>query len=87
MVVKYATATFDIKAYDPLTLVETPGQQEMNIISVTAGGGAPGYEYSFNGEPFTSSNKYKIYKSGDYMVIVRDKNGCTVTITVPRILY
>ncbi|MFQ6602910.1 T9SS type B sorting domain-containing protein [Flavobacterium sp. C3NV] len=82
---KVPTASFDIKAYDPLTLVETPGQQEMNIISVTAGGGAPGYEYSFNGEPFTSSNKYKIYKTGDYVVIVRDKNGCTVTITVPKI--
>lgn len=80
---KVPTASFDIKAYDPLTLVETPGQQEMNIISVTAGGGAPGYEYSFNGEPFTSSNKYKIYKTGDYVVVVRDKNGCTVTITVP----
>jgi gliding motility-associated-like protein/uncharacterized repeat protein (TIGR01451 family) len=82
---KVPTASFDIKAYDPLTLVETPGQQEMNIISVTAGGGAPGYEYSFNGEPFTSSNKYKIYKTGDYVVIVRDRNGCTVTITVPKI--
>ena len=80
---KVPTASFDIKAYDPLTLVETPGQQEMNIISVTAGGGAPAYEYSFNGEPFTSSNKYKIYKTGDYVVVVRDKNGCTVTITVP----
>jgi large repetitive protein len=82
---KVPTASFDIKAYVPLTLVETPGQKELNIISVTAGGGAPSYEYSFNGEPFTSSNRYKIYKTGDYVVIVRDKNGCTVTITVPAI--
>jgi|GEM_PF-1385955 len=80
---KVPTVSFDIKAYDPLTLALTGGQQEMNVISVTASGGAPAYEYSFNGEPFTSSNKYKIYKSGDYVVVVRDKNGCTATITVP----
>ncbi|MFH7016147.1 T9SS type B sorting domain-containing protein [Flavobacterium sp. FlaQc-47] len=80
---KVPTISFDIKAYDPLTLAESTGQAEMNIISVTAAGGSPAYEYSFNGEPFTSSNKYKIYKSGDYVVVVRDQNGCTATITVP----
>lgn len=79
------TATFDIKPYDPLTLALSSGQQEMNIISVTAAGGSPAYEYSFNGEPFTSSNKYKIYKSGDYKVIVRDQNGCTSELIVPAI--
>lgn len=82
---KVPTTSFSIKAYEPLTLALTGGQQEMNVISVTAAGGAPAYEYSFNGEPFTSSNKYKIYKSGDYVVVVRDKNGCTATITVPAI--
>lgn len=82
---KVPTASFDIKAYDPLTLIKTPGKEEMNILSVTAAGGAPGYEYSFNGEPFTSSNKYKIYKTADYVVIVRDRNGCTATITLPGI--
>ncbi|WP_173968964.1 T9SS type B sorting domain-containing protein [Flavobacterium bizetiae] len=82
---KVPTASFDIKAYDPLTLIKTPGKEEMNILSVTAAGGAPGYEYSFNGEPFTSSNKYKIYKTADYIVIVRDRNGCTATITLPGI--
>ncbi|PWK02419.1 gliding motility-associated-like protein [Flavobacterium araucananum] len=82
---KMQTFSFEIKAYDPLTLALSTGQQEMNVITVAAAGGAPAYEYSFNGEPFTSSNKYKIYKSGDYVVIVRDKNGCTVTITVPAI--
>ncbi|WP_291286545.1 T9SS type B sorting domain-containing protein [Flavobacterium sp.] len=79
---KNQTASFEIKAYDQLTLVKTEGKSELNIISVTAAGGAPAYEYSFNGEPFTSSNKYKIYKSGVYIVIVRDKNGCTATIPV-----
>ncbi|TDO94905.1 T9SS type B sorting domain-containing protein [Flavobacterium sp. 245] len=82
---KVPTASFDIKPYDPLTLALSEGQQEMNVISVTTSGGAPGYEFSFNGEPFTSTNKYEIYKSGDYVVVVRDQNGCTATINVPAI--
>ncbi|WP_431243485.1 T9SS type B sorting domain-containing protein [Flavobacterium sp. P21] len=80
-----ADTSFEIKAIQPLTLALSAGKPEMNIISVTATGGAPAYEYSFNGEPFTSSNTYKIYKSGDYVVVVRDQNGCTKTITVPAI--
>ncbi|WP_208796468.1 T9SS type B sorting domain-containing protein [Flavobacterium fluviatile] len=77
------TANFVIKAIAPLNLIVTPGQQEMNVISVTASGGSPAYMYSFNGEDFTSSNTYKIYKSGDYKVIVRDQNGCTFELIVP----
>ncbi|OXB06568.1 gliding motility-associated C-terminal domain-containing protein [Flavobacterium pectinovorum] len=80
-----AEVKFKINPYTALGAVKATGQQEMNIISVTASGGAPAYEYSFNGEPFTSSNKYKIYKSGDYKVIVRDQNGCTFELIVPAI--
>jgi gliding motility-associated-like protein len=79
------TANFTIKSYTALGAVKATGQQEMNIISVTASGGAPAYEYSFNGEPFTSDSKYKIYKSGDYKVIVRDQNGCTFELIIPAI--
>ncbi len=79
---KVPTASFEIRAYEKLTIAESTEKPEMNIISVTAAGGAPAYEYSFNGEPFTSSTKYKIYKTGDYVVVVRDQNGCTATITV-----
>ncbi|TDP04226.1 T9SS type B sorting domain-containing protein [Flavobacterium sp. 245] len=79
------TVSFEIKAVQPLAIALSAGKPEMNVISVTGSGGAPAYEYSFNGEPFTSSNTYKIYKSGDYVVVVRDQNGCTATITVPAI--
>jgi gliding motility-associated-like protein len=79
------TVGFEIKAYTPLGIKLSDGQPEMNVISVTGTGGAPAYEYSFNGEPFTSSNTFKIYKSGDYEVIVRDQNGCTATIIVPMV--
>ncbi|MCI9844514.1 T9SS type B sorting domain-containing protein, partial [Flavobacterium pectinovorum] len=78
---------FDIKAIAPLTLALSAGQPEMNIISVTASGGSPAYEYSFNGEDFTPSNKYKIYKTADYKVIVRDQNGCTFELIVPMIYF
>ncbi|WP_029271287.1 T9SS type B sorting domain-containing protein [Flavobacterium sp. KJJ] len=79
------TASFNIIAVDPLAIALSAGQPEMNVISVTGSGGSPAYEYSFNGEPFSSSNTYKIYKSGDYVVVVRDQNGCTATITVPMV--
>ena len=77
------TVSFEIKAVQPLAIALSAGKPEMNVISVTATGGAPAYEYSFNGEPFSSSTKFKIYKSGDYVIVVRDQNGCTATITVP----
>ncbi|WP_410503561.1 T9SS type B sorting domain-containing protein [Flavobacterium sp. Root901] len=77
------TASFNIQAFDKLHIQLAAGQPEMNVISVTAIGGRPDYEYSFNGGPFTSDTKFKIYKSGDYVITVRDQNGCTDTITVP----
>ena len=77
------TASFTIQPFAELILTESAGPGEMNVISVTATGGAPAYEYSFNGEPFTSDNKYKIYKTGVYKVIVRDQNGCEAELDVP----
>ncbi len=74
---------FTIKAVAPLAIGLSPGKPEMNIISVTASGGSPAYEYSFDGEAFTSEHEFKIYKTRDYVIIVRDQNGCTATITVP----
>ena len=73
---------------DPLTLVNvTTGNKDLNIIEVKASGGVPAYEYSFNGEPFSSSNTYRIYKTGEYEVIVRDRNGCETKIIVPGTFY
>ncbi|MEP7093366.1 MAG: T9SS type B sorting domain-containing protein, partial [Flavobacterium sp.] len=80
------TPGFKIESFDELSIkVISAGVTEMNVIEVMGVGGKSPYEYSFNGEPFTSSNKYNIYKSGDYEVIVRDQNGCTATIIVPMI--
>ncbi|WP_165571352.1 T9SS type B sorting domain-containing protein [Flavobacterium reichenbachii] len=73
---------------DPLTLVNnTNVNKDLNTIEVIASGGVPAYQYSFNGEPFTSSNTYRIYKTGEYEVIVRDQNGCEAKIIVPATFY
>ncbi|AXB55881.1 T9SS type B sorting domain-containing protein [Flavobacterium fluviale] len=82
------TAIFTVDAVAPLTLIDVTKQTtEINTITVKASGGFAPYEYSFNGEPFTSSNTYRIYKTGIYKVIVRDKNGCEATIDVEGTFY
>jgi len=82
------TAIFTVDAVDPLSLMDVTKQTtEINTITVKASGGVAPYEYSFNGEPFTSANTYRIYKTGIYKVIVRDKNGCEATIDVEGTFY
>lgn len=78
------TQSFDIESFDKLTMnIISAGVTEMNVIEVQGVGGKKDYLYSFNGEPFTSSNKYNVYKSGIYQVIVRDQNGCEFELPVP----
>ena len=74
-----ATLPFIIDQVDPLTLVIADG--DLNQIKATGSGGAGQYEYSFDGEAFTTNDTYAFYKSGIYTVIVRDKNGCTATVS------
>ncbi|WP_167398275.1 T9SS type B sorting domain-containing protein [Flavobacterium crocinum] len=82
------TAVFPVNAIAELSLIDTTKQSnEINTISVKASGGVAPYEYSFNGEPFSSSNTYRIYRTDVYKVIVRDKNGCEATIDVPGTFY
>lgn len=82
------TAIFTIDAVAEVSLIDVTNQsKDINTIVVQASGGFAPYEYSFNGEAFTSSNSYRIYKTGDYTVIVRDKNGCEATIVVHGIFY
>ncbi|SFC53771.1 T9SS type B sorting domain-containing protein [Flavobacterium phragmitis] len=82
------TAIFKVDPVAPLSLIDITNQSnEINTISVKASGGFAPYEYSFNGEPFSSSNTYRIYKTDVYKVIVRDKNGCEATIDVPGTFY
>lgn len=80
--------TVHVDQVDPLNLIDVTDQTtDINTITVKASGGVAPYEYSFNGEAFSSSNTYRIYKSGIYQVIVRDKNGCTFEIPVEGTFY
>ncbi|MFV8333189.1 T9SS type B sorting domain-containing protein [Flavobacterium sp. GSP14] len=69
------TQNITVDQVDPLVLVIADG--DLNQIKATATGGSGIYEYSFNGEDFTSQSTYAYYQSANYSVIVRDKNGCT----------
>lgn len=82
------TPVFTVNAVAELGLIDiTKQSKDINTLEVKASGGVAPYEYSFNGEPFSSSNTYRIYKSGIYKVIVRDKNGCEATIDVEGTFY
>nr|MBK9653592.1 T9SS type A sorting domain-containing protein [Bacteroidota bacterium] len=56
-------------------------------IGVTATGGTPGYSYTWNTNPITTTAIANNVVAGTYTVIVKDKNNCTtscvVTITQP----
>lgn len=45
-------------------------------ITATASGGVPGYQYSINGTTFQASNIFNALPAGNYVVYVRDANGC-----------
>ncbi|OUL61530.1 T9SS type B sorting domain-containing protein [Flavobacterium sp. AJR] len=73
------TLPFTIEDVQPLTLTLTDGG--LNEIVATATGGGGEYQYTLDGEPYGSVNKFIIYKTGTYTVVVTDKNGCTATAT------
>ncbi|MCV9932354.1 T9SS type B sorting domain-containing protein [Flavobacterium sp. LS1R47] len=73
------TLPFIIEVLQPLTLTLADGG--LNEIVATATGGGGDYQYTLDGEPYGSVNKFIIYKSGTYTVTVTDKNGCTATAT------
>jgi gliding motility-associated-like protein len=47
-------------------------------ITLTATGGSPGFTYSLNGGPFGATNSFLNLASGNYVITVKDANGCTV---------
>ncbi|WP_444671221.1 T9SS type B sorting domain-containing protein [Flavobacterium columnare] len=58
------------------------------IVSVTATGGTPAYQYQLEtttGVPvinYQSNNKFNNVAPGDYVVVVKDANGCTQKTTI-----
>ncbi|OCB75445.1 T9SS type B sorting domain-containing protein [Flavobacterium crassostreae] len=73
------TPEFKVVQVDPLALVVVDG--DLNQIKATTTGGAGNYTYSFDGGAFSSNATFVLYQSGIHTVEVRDKNGCTATLS------
>lgn len=57
-------------------------QNSTGSISVTATGGTPGYQYSFNGgATFNASPLNNSISAGTYNIVVKDVNNCQITGT------
>ncbi|MBY5960286.1 T9SS type A sorting domain-containing protein, partial [Membranicola marinus] len=70
---------------DALTCSTTPTDASCNSgsdgkITVTAGGGTPGYTYSIDGgQNYQPSNEFTGLTAGNYTITIKDANGCTKT--------
>lgn len=54
--------------------------QSSGSISVVAGGGVPGYEYSLDGGPYQSDSNFNALPASTYTIELRDAHGCTRTV-------
>jgi len=52
-------------------------------ITLDVSGGSPPYEFSWGGAPFSDDNTLDNLPVGDYMVTIRDINGCELGLTIP----
>lgn len=52
------------------------------IIQLGASGGTPPLQYSFNGGAFLPDSVFTNLSPGDYIVVLRDANGCELTDTL-----
>jgi len=51
-------------------------------ITITASGGAPGYQYSINGTTYQAGNTFINLAAGNYVAYVKDANGCIGTFSI-----
>lgn len=80
-----ATATIDVPPLtNSATIVSTIkcAGENTGVISATANGGQPGYEFSLNGINFQNSPDFGGLAAGSYSIVVRDAAGFTTSSTV-----
>lgn len=63
--------------FDTLITMPTCDGGQDGSLTLVVNGGTPGYEFSFNNGPFTTSNTINNIPIGTYNVRLRDANGCT----------
>ncbi|AMM50354.1 hypothetical protein TH61_03010 [Rufibacter sp. DG15C] len=75
----------DVKGPSALVATFSPASCADNdgtiTISGVTGGTAP-FSYSINGSAFTATTSYAGLKSGDYVIMAKDANGCQVSTTL-----
>ena len=85
------TATVGVTITEPATPVSGSISSQTNVlcfgtstgcVTVAGNGGTPGYTYSIDGITFQASGTFCNLAAGSYTIIVKDANGCTVTVPV-----
>ncbi len=64
----------------------TEGNNNDGSIEIIAANGTPPYEYSLDGNSFQFDPLYPDLQSGEYVIIVRDANGCQISEVVEVLL-
>ena len=82
------TLSFTVETPPEVQIDTTIGMPTCNggvdgSVTLAVSGGTPGYEYSWQGNPFIADNTLVNIPIGDYEVTVRDANGCTYPLTIP----
>ena len=70
--------TVTINEPDPLTVTAT--LIDDNTITATGAGGTGPYQYAIDGTTFQTSGTFSNLSNGNYIITVRDANGCTATV-------
>ncbi len=79
------TVSGNVNLTEPTLLVVAPAEtpstcsNSNGIITITANGATPAYQYSLNGGAFQVSNVFNGLAAGNYSVTVEDANGCQTT--------
>jgi gliding motility-associated-like protein len=80
------TQTVNITVLQPVALTIATVQDSAScfgasdgVITVTAGGGSPTYEYSLDGTTFQPSNIFNGRAAGPYTITIRDAQFCQIT--------
>lgn len=69
--------------FDTLVVMPTCDGGTDGAVTLVVNGGTPPYEYNWENAGFGSDNTLANISQGDYTVIVRDANGCTLTQVLP----
>ena len=71
------------------TIITSDCPQANGSITISATGGAGGYEYSIDGGTFQTSNVFDNLSGGIYKISVKDANGCSASqdVTVSEISH